>query len=92
MKLKTLLLGFLFLSYLIQGNAQSNPRQLKKDGTRYFEHQKYAEALSFLQKYQRLKPADDEIKLMLGICLYYANNTANARKYLQYVVESNNDK
>ncbi len=88
MKLKPFLVFFFLLLFLGSGITQTNPKQLKMDATNFFEKGKYPESLNLFLKYQRLKPADEEIKQMVGICYYHTNNVSNARRYLQFVISN----
>ncbi len=81
---------FFLVLFLGIGITQTNPKQLKTDATNFFEKGKYSESLNLFLKYQRLEPADEEIKQMVGICYYHTNNISNARRYLQFVI--GNDK
>ena len=88
MKLKSFSVFFFLLLFLGNGMTQTNPKQLKMDATNFFEKGKYPESLNLFLKYQRLKPADEEIKQMVGICYYHTNNISNARRYLQFVISN----
>ncbi|MEM1319082.1 MAG: OmpA family protein [Bacteroidota bacterium] len=68
--------------------TQDSAKKLKSEGFKYFENEKYHEALNLLLKYQRLKQNDLGARFRIGICYYFTNDVAQSKRYLSYVIEN----
>ncbi len=77
---------FCFCTFVSQG--QDPVKKLKTEADRYFSNKKYPEALNLFLKYQRVKSIDNDTRYKIGKCYLENNEPAEARKFLQYVVEN----
>ncbi|MFN4253525.1 MAG: OmpA family protein [Saprospiraceae bacterium] len=62
------------------------PAELKKSGERYFDNQRWREAMLAFSHYQQEKPGDAAVLTKLGICHYHLHDAEKARQYLEYVL------
>ncbi len=77
---------FCFCTFISQG--QDPVKKLKAEADRYYVNKKYPEALNLFLKYQRVKSIDNDTRYKIGQCYLENNEPAEARKFLQYVVEN----
>lgn len=78
-----------FLCFTCFVLSAQDAKTYKKLGERYYETEKYREALDAFLRYHDSKPTDLEVKEKIGICYYFTNNIPEARRFLSYVVKKN---
>ncbi len=87
---KHLLLTIVFMLLCNYGFGQNTTKAYKDIGETFYEKEVYTEALDAFLRYHKRKPGDIDVKKKIGVCYFHTNNTAQAKKFLNYVIE--NDK
>ncbi len=85
---KICLLAFLLCCFVGTLQAQQPIKALKNLGDQYFEAANYNKALNAYLEYHRKKPSSNEVKEKIGICFFETNNTRQAIKYFNYILEN----
>ena len=85
---KICLLVFLLSCFVSALSAQQPVKALKNLGDQYFVAANYDKALNAYLEYHRKKPGSNEVKEKIGICFYESNNTRQAIKYFNYILEN----
>lgn len=77
----------LFIFYFcLSGIGQVSGKKIKDKANLYFKNDKFFEALQLYQKYDKIKPKDEEVKLRLGICYFFNNEIDKSIDYLSALV------
>ncbi|MFK8007509.1 MAG: OmpA family protein [Saprospiraceae bacterium] len=77
----------LFIFYFcLSGVGQFSGKKIKDKANLYFKNDKFFEALQLYQKYDKIKPKDEEVKLRLGICYFFNNEIDKSIDYLSALV------
>ena len=89
MNFRLTLLALIFILSSGVVSAQKNAKAIRAAGEQCYNHQQYREALTFLSKYQKLKPGDKDVAMMIGVSNLHSNNIAGAKKYFNHLVQTN---
>ncbi len=82
---------FLFFTFLSASMFAQKPADLKRNGEKAFENNRWLTAKTLLTQYQEIKPGDFSVLTKLGIAHYHLSQGAEARRYLEYVAAKSPD-
>lgn len=77
---------FFIFYFCISGIGQFSEKKLKDKANLYFKNDKFFEALRLYQKYNKMKPKDEEVKFRLGVCYFFNNDVDKSIDYLSALV------
>ena len=83
------LLALIFIASTGMVSAQKKAKAIRAAGEQCYNHEQYREALRYLSKYQKMKPGDKDVAMMIGVSNLYSNNITGAKKYFNHLVQSN---
>lgn len=84
-----ILLGTALLLFSGKSVEAQNAADLKKNGEKYYENRRWADALDAFQKFQESKPGNEQVLIKIGICHLQLHHVEQARQFLNGVLERN---
>lgn len=87
MNFRLILLTLVFMLSCGAISAQK-AKVIRETGEQCYKHKQYQEALRYLTKYQKMKPGDKDVAMMIGVSNLYSNNISGAKKYFNHLVQN----